>query len=222
MLIFSRFARYLIMDLSKQLDELNISGKEIISLEKAEIDVKLTSSAAKDDDEATSSEEDEDDWETSEPIAAPKQQQDSYDESNGLEIWNFPSFYTKKELVALFGFKVDVKWVDDTRAVIHFDSPQDLKRGYLQLCGHPAIKHKLYTPIEKRDRSTRPTTTDMVARRMIAGALGMQSRLKKTASEIESDSLKLKMVKEEKDRESKRRADEKDERRKASNQIFDS
>ena len=166
------------------------------------------------------SESEEDDWEASVPISAPKQVE--IDESNALEIWNFPSYYTKKELESLFGLQVEINWIDDTSAIIRFSTPQDLKRGYLQLSGHPTIKHKIYIPMEKRDRSSRPKTTDMVARRMIAGALGMQSRLKKTASEKEEDSLKLRLAREEKETEIKRKAEEKDQRLKASSDFFDS
>jgi isopentenyldiphosphate isomerase len=69
------------------------------------------------------------------------------------------------------------------------------KTAYLKTCTHPFIKITPHTePVVVEPTGPRPTTTDMVARRLIAGALGVKPR-SKTQEEIENDAKKLQQAK---------------------------
>ncbi|KAI9498586.1 hypothetical protein BDB00DRAFT_867219 [Zychaea mexicana] len=107
--------------------------------------------------------------------------------TNILDCYDFPSFFKTYHLQSIFskfenaqgGFKI--KWMDDTRALIIFVHPHTAKRAFLDNLENSQIKLRPYTggiefsespqgqPIPRR-----PATSDVVARRLVHGALGVR------------------------------------------------
>ncbi|KAJ3324255.1 Coiled-coil domain-containing protein r3hcc1l [Boothiomyces sp. JEL0866] len=110
-----------------------------------------------------------------------------------LEVAGFPPQFKTHDVVAIFksvdtsGIKL--KWVNDTSAIAIFP---DQEIGKLLLISKTSIKPCAHPNQNSPPSSNtiRPTTTDMVARRLIAGALGMRPP-KKSQEEKQSDELKL-------------------------------
>ncbi|KAI8822448.1 uncharacterized protein EV422DRAFT_613562 [Fimicolochytrium jonesii] len=118
-----------------------------------------------------------------------------------LDIHSFPPAFRTHDLELIFedfthtrgGFRI--KWVDDTRALVVFRHPDTARAAYAKALGNPFIRVKPHTGEIPDDgyrtpRSPAPVKSDMVARRLVAGALGMRSA-KKTAEEVERDREKL-------------------------------
>ncbi|KAI9209838.1 uncharacterized protein BJ171DRAFT_485171 [Polychytrium aggregatum] len=137
----------------------------------------------------------------------------SYDEPSGptlaLELYDFPPTWKTHDIHAIFrqfedakgGYRL--KWLEDTKALIIFGNALTAKTAYLETLDHPFVRVKPYEGRIPTDGSNssqpRPVTTDMVARRMIAGALGVRT-VRKTAEEMALDKQKLR------DAENERRA----------------
>lgn len=88
-----------------------------------------------------------------------------------------------------------IKWVNDTCALIIFRSNTAAKQAYAQVCTNPFFK---VTPFKgKLDgpgpsvNEARPVTSDVVARRLISGALGLSVK-KRTPEERAAEEAKLK------------------------------
>ncbi|KAJ3306163.1 hypothetical protein HDV03_000397 [Kappamyces sp. JEL0829] len=142
------------------------------------------------------------------------------DETTTLQLADFPAAFKTEDLLALFEGILDIefriKWIDDTTALAVFANASQAKRAYAKVAGHPFIKVSPYTKqVVESIRAARPQTTDMVARRLIAGALGVRPRLK-SLKDRENDALLLEQAKEQ--REHQRR--ERDLKREQSDRIF--
>ncbi|KAJ1550369.1 hypothetical protein HK096_007298 [Nowakowskiella sp. JEL0078] len=136
--------------------------------------------------------------------------------TKALECSGFPKSFTTQNLQSIFhdyendrgGFRI--KWVDDLTALIIFQNEKTAKTAYLTTLNHPFLQVKLYSgPILEKEIASssiaRPVTTgitltesifvfkqfsDIVARRLVAGALGIRTR-QKTAEEKDLDRRKI-------------------------------
>jgi hypothetical protein len=113
--------------------------------------------------------------------------------TKALLVKDFPSAFKTIDIIAIFKETPRIKWIDDTSCLAIFRDPAMAKIEYINTCTHPFIKISPYRE-PMRSVGPRPQTTDMVARRLIAGALGMKP-LQKSLREIESDALKLEQAK---------------------------
>ncbi|KAJ3042358.1 Coiled-coil domain-containing protein r3hcc1l [Rhizophlyctis rosea] len=124
-----------------------------------------------------------------------------------LEVYDFPAIFKTHDLQQMFedfadvrgGFRI--KWLEDTRALVIFKHPSTAKSAFASALDHPLAKVRPFTGTipGSRERSpspdrARPVTSDMVARRLVAGALGVRSR-RKTEEEAAADKAKLQEVK---------------------------
>ncbi|XP_064630865.1 coiled-coil domain-containing protein R3HCC1L-like [Lineus longissimus] len=122
-----------------------------------------------------------------------------------VEIYDFPSELLTRDLIAIFrdftsrGF--DIKWVDDTHAVGVFSSTIAAKDALT--LKHPLLKVR---PISEATRQTklkakrcsefmlpykpRPETNASCARRLVTGALGLNTRVSREQREQERKQLK--------------------------------
>uniref|UniRef100_A0ABM5G2D6 Coiled-coil domain-containing protein R3HCC1L n=1 Tax=Pogona vitticeps TaxID=103695 RepID=A0ABM5G2D6_9SAUR len=137
-----------------------------------------------------------------------------------IEIYDFPPEFRTEDLMLIFcsyqkkGF--DIKWVDDTHALGIFSSP-------ITACDALSTKHLMVKtrPLSQATRSTktkarayaeflqpakeRPETSATLARRLVAGALGMRS--KQSKEEREAERKQLQAARERKRLEAKQRED---------------
>jgi hypothetical protein len=107
-------------------------------------------------------------------------------ESNTLKISGFPASFKTKDVKELFITEPYIRWENDTVAYAVFESAVQARAAYSAFY-HPEATVE---PVIERER---PPTTDVVARRMIAGALGMKAK-KKTNEEIAQEIAKVKQV----------------------------
>jgi len=101
-----------------------------------------------------------------------------------LDCYDFSASFKTHHLHDIFreyenmrgGYRI--KWLEDTRALIIFEHPATAKKAYLDNVANPLTKIRPYTGPISVKRSTsparRPATTDMVAKRLVAGALGVK------------------------------------------------
>jgi hypothetical protein len=101
-----------------------------------------------------------------------------------LDCYDFPASFKTHHLHDIFreyesmrgGYRI--KWLEDTRALIIFEHPSTAKKAYLDNVANPLTKIRPYTgPISVKQLAPpprRPPTTDMVAKRLVAGALGVK------------------------------------------------
>ncbi|KAJ3155915.1 Coiled-coil domain-containing protein r3hcc1l [Geranomyces variabilis] len=158
---------------------------------------------------------DEDEWDTNlpptskdvpkaVPLKTHRPVGDYMEESNtcALDVYDFPAAFKTHDLDLIFEGQqggrrggYTIKWMGDTRAVIVFQHPDSAKAAYAHALGNPFIRIKPYAGEILRDATDRPripapVRSDMVARRLVAGALGMRSP-RKTAEEVAEDKRKL-------------------------------
>ncbi|XP_055301949.1 uncharacterized protein LOC129568295 isoform X2 [Sitodiplosis mosellana] len=147
-------------------------------------------------------------------ITKPKNDYKSYEEPinldeeefpHVLEISNFPVEFKTQDLMMIFceykdsGF--DIKWVDDTHALVVFSSSKIAARALNT--GHPFIKLKPLTQATAESRARakksalflqpyrqRPETCAALARRLVTGALGVRLSTAREEREIERRVLK--------------------------------
>ncbi|KAK7476448.1 hypothetical protein BaRGS_00032283 [Batillaria attramentaria] len=138
--------------------------------------------------------------------------------SHVIEISDFPAEFQTRDLLVAFkdymsrGF--DIKWVDDTHALGVFSSTIAAQDA-LKLI-HPMMKLRPLSEASKQSRSkarrcqeflqpykARPETTAAAARRLVAGALGMTSRIPKEQRDQERRQLKAAKEKKKLDRKQK-------------------
>ncbi|CAG8460001.1 3765_t:CDS:2 [Ambispora gerdemannii] len=115
---------------------------------------------------------------------------DAYEGSTRiLDIFDFPASFKTHHLHEIFqeyesmrgGYRI--KWMDDTRALIIFEHPATARKAYLDNVNNQMAQIKPYDGptdfLQKKDPNNaqpraRPVTTDMVAKRLVAGALGVR------------------------------------------------
>ncbi|XP_030841636.1 R3H and coiled-coil domain-containing protein 1, partial [Strongylocentrotus purpuratus] len=137
-----------------------------------------------------------------------------------IEAYDFPADFKMEDLVMTFsafnnkGF--DVKWVDDTHALIVFTTPQVASDALgLQ---NPMLRTRLLSLASKQSKQKakatveflqpyrpRPETSSLAARRMVSNALGVKSNVSKEQRDAERQ--KLKEAKEKKRDEKRQKAD---------------
>ncbi|GES90616.1 coiled-coil domain-containing protein R3HCC1L [Rhizophagus clarus] len=105
-----------------------------------------------------------------------------------LDIFDFPASFKTHHLHEIFqeyenmrgGYRI--KWMDDTRALIIFEHPATARKAYLDNVTNQTAQIKPYdgptdflqkNPNNAQPRA-RPATTDMVAKRLVHGALGVR------------------------------------------------
>ncbi|KAJ3329703.1 R3H and coiled-coil domain-containing protein 1 [Blyttiomyces sp. JEL0837] len=120
-----------------------------------------------------------------------------------LECYDFSPSFKTEDLVGILtdttssgGNDFRIKWINDTSALFIFQNEASAKKSYARAVTSPFVKVRPFegpvpTDSSRPELSVRPVKTDVVARRMIAGALGVRAR-KKTASEEEEDKKKIK------------------------------
>jgi len=125
--------------------------------------------------------------------------------SHIVEIYDFPAELATCDIITAFrdfssrGF--DVKWVDDTHALGIFSSTVAANEA-LQMV-HPLLKVRPMSKASKKSVSkarsnqeflqpykSRPQTTSLAARRLVAGALGMAPRVSREMRDKERQKLK--------------------------------
>ncbi|RIA93634.1 hypothetical protein C1645_819156 [Glomus cerebriforme] len=105
-----------------------------------------------------------------------------------LDVFDFPASFKTHNLHDIFqeyenmrgGYRI--KWMDDTRALIIFEHPATARKAYLDNVTNQLAQIKPYDGptdfLQKNPNNTqpraRPATTDMVAKRLVHGALGMR------------------------------------------------
>jgi len=121
-----------------------------------------------------------------------------------LDCYDFPPAFKTHHLHDIFreyenlrgGYRI--KWLEDTRALIIFDHPSTAKKAYIDNVSNPLAKIRPYSGPMNVLRSNshtnvprRPPTTDMVARRLVHGALGVRAPSRsKEQRQAEKDVLK--------------------------------
>ncbi|KAI8367705.1 uncharacterized protein BYT42DRAFT_648706 [Radiomyces spectabilis] len=111
----------------------------------------------------------------------------SGDRTTVLDCRDFPASFRTHHLHDIFrpyedmrgGYRI--KWMDDTRALVIFAHPATAKRAYIDNFSNPLAKIRPYEGptdglrVDRGPVPPRPATTDMVARRLVHGALGVRS-----------------------------------------------
>ncbi|KAJ3086488.1 hypothetical protein HK102_013047 [Quaeritorhiza haematococci] len=129
---------------------------------------------------------------------------DSNESTTILDVFGFPISFKTHDLQQIFqeyesqgGFRI--KWLEDDRALIIFKQASTAKLAYLNTLDHPLVKvtpfrGKLPDKQNEGPAVPRPVTTDLVARRLISGALGLRTPKKGSAAE-EKEKSKLEEAK---------------------------
>jgi len=115
---------------------------------------------------------------------------DAYEGSTRiLDIFDFPPSFKTHHLHEIFqeyensrgGYRI--KWMNDTRALIIFEHPATARKAYLDNVTNQLATIKPYdgptdflqkNPNNNSAQRIRPATTDMVAKRLVHGALGVR------------------------------------------------
>jgi hypothetical protein len=123
------------------------------------------------------------------------------DDAVALECSGFPASWKTYHLEDAFsdgGADRDsfrIKWINDTSALIIFGSTSAAKQAYATVCTNPFFKVTLFKgKLEGPGpavNEARPVTSDVVARRLISGALGIAVK-KRTPEERAAEDAKLK------------------------------
>ncbi|XP_067657050.1 coiled-coil domain-containing protein R3HCC1L-like [Haliotis asinina] len=122
-----------------------------------------------------------------------------------IEIYDFPGEFLTRDLIAAFkdymsrGF--DIKWVDDTHALGVFASPIAAQDALSNR--HPMLKVRSLSEASRQSKvkakknceflqpyKARPQTSASAARRLVSGALGLQSQIPREKREQERKQLK--------------------------------
>ncbi|CAJ0763820.1 1770_t:CDS:2 [Entrophospora sp. SA101] len=129
-----------------------------------------------------------------------------------LDVFDFPSTFKTHHLHEIFqeyenmrgGYRI--KWMEDTRALIIFEHPATARKAYLDNVANQMATIKPYegptdflqkNPNNPPQPRARPATTDMVAKRLVHGALGV--RVVKTPEQKQADNYILRIAKEQKE-----------------------
>ncbi|CAG8617575.1 2383_t:CDS:2 [Ambispora leptoticha] len=135
---------------------------------------------------------------------------DAYEGSTRiLDVFDFPASFKTHHLHEIFqeyesmrgGYRI--KWMDDTRALIIFEHPATARKAYLDNVTNQMAQIKPYDGptdfLQKKDPNNtqpraRPVTTDMVAKRLVHGALGV--RVQKSPEQRQAERQLLQNVRE--------------------------
>ncbi|KAG0208096.1 R3H and coiled-coil domain-containing protein 1 [Mortierella sp. GBA30] len=132
-----------------------------------------------------------------------------------LELYNFSPTIKTVHLTDMFapfenrsgGFRI--KWVDDTKALVIFESAAVAKQAYIANLTSQIAKIKPYNGPDKESirnagkpssgayNGVRPAKTDSVARRLVQGALGL--RVRRTPEQIAEEKALVQAAKEARD-----------------------
>ncbi|KAG0373076.1 hypothetical protein BGX24_012173 [Mortierella sp. AD032] len=131
------------------------------------------------------------------------------------------------------GFRV--KWVDETKALVIFESAAVAKQAYIANLTSQIAKIKPYNGPDKDSirnagnpssgayNGVRPAKTDSVARRLVQGALGL--RVRRTPEQIAEEKAQIQAAKDARDaqrQEERRQRQEEEQQRQAMDDIFNS
>ncbi|KAF8940279.1 hypothetical protein EDD21DRAFT_219324 [Dissophora ornata] len=139
----------------------------------------------------------------------------SNDDMYILELYDFSPSIKTMHLTDMFsafenrsgGFRI--KWIDDTRALVIFESAAVAKQAYIANITNQIARIKPYAGADKESiRNTgnpssgahngvRPAKTDSVARRLVQGALGL--RVRRTPEQIAEEKALVQAAKEARD-----------------------
>jgi hypothetical protein len=90
-----------------------------------------------------------------------------------LRIYDFPTFYTQEDLLLLVKdlelYEYKFKWIHDSETVLIFESKEIARNIFTRNVSSLEFKIAMV----ESDR-IRPVKTDQVAKRMVAGALGIK------------------------------------------------
>jgi hypothetical protein len=93
-----------------------------------------------------------------------------------LRIYDFPTFYTQDHLLAaikdLESHDYEFKWINQNETYLIFKSKEAARTIYSKNLKN--LDFKISMEKTEHDASTRPVKTDVVAKRMVAGALGIK------------------------------------------------
>ncbi|KAJ3191350.1 Coiled-coil domain-containing protein r3hcc1l [Irineochytrium annulatum] len=125
--------------------------------------------------------------------------------TRALEVYDFDAAFKTQDIHSIYSdFQGDgftrlykLKWMTDTSAVLVFDSVKVAKQAYVKTMDSKVLKVRPWSgkvPDGDNADEARPVKTDKVARRLIAGALGVRAP-KKTAEEVEIERRKFQLAK---------------------------
>lgn len=93
-----------------------------------------------------------------------------------LRVYDFSPSFTQDDLIIavkdLENHQVMFRWNNDTETLLIFNTPTDARKIYLANLGSLEFKIDVYNVENNTD--ARPVKTDVVVRRMVAGALGIK------------------------------------------------
>lgn len=165
----------------------------------------------------------------------------SNDDMYILELYGFSASIKTAHLTDMFaayenrsgGFRI--KWVDDTKALVIFESAAVAKQAYIANLTSQIAKIKPYNGPDKDSirnagkpssgayNGVRPAKTDSVARRLVQGALGL--RVRRTPEQIAEEKAQLQAAKDAREaqrQEERRQREEEERQRQAMDAVFNS
>ncbi|KAK5827181.1 hypothetical protein F5H01DRAFT_375047 [Linnemannia elongata] len=165
----------------------------------------------------------------------------SNDDMYILELYDFSASIKTAHLTDMFaayenrsgGFRI--KWVDETKALVIFESAAVAKQAYIANLTSQIAKIKPYNGPDKDSirnagkpssgayNGVRPAKTDSVARRLVQGALGL--RVRRTPEQIAEEKAQIQAAKDAREaqrQEERRRREEEERQRQAMDDVFDS
>ncbi|KAF9912291.1 R3H and coiled-coil domain-containing protein 1 [Linnemannia zychae] len=165
----------------------------------------------------------------------------SNDDMYILELYDFSASIKTAHLTDMFaafenrsgGFRI--KWVDETKALVIFESASVAKQAYIANLTNQIAKIKPYNGPDKDSirnagnpssgayNGVRPAKTDSVARRLVQGALGL--RVRRTPEQIAEEKAQIQAAKDARDaqrQEERRQRQEEERQRQAMDDVFNS
>ncbi|CAG8564497.1 8338_t:CDS:2 [Diversispora eburnea] len=129
-----------------------------------------------------------------------------------LDIFDFPASFKTHHLHEIFqeyenmrgGYRI--KWMEDTRALIIFEHPSTARKAYLDNVTYQLATIKPYegptdflqkNPNIAAQSRARPATTDMVAKRLVHGALGV--RVSRSPEQRQAENMILRSARDQRD-----------------------
>ncbi|RHZ82203.1 hypothetical protein Glove_112g23 [Diversispora epigaea] len=139
---------------------------------------------------------------------------DAYEGSTRiLDVFDFPASFKTHHLHEIFqeyenmrgGYRI--KWMEDTRALIIFEHPSTARKAYLDNVTNQLATIKPYEGptdfLQKNPNNNaaqsraRPATTDMVAKRLVHGALGV--RVARSPEQRQAENMILRSARDQRD-----------------------
>ncbi|KAF9546281.1 R3H and coiled-coil domain-containing protein 1 [Mortierella hygrophila] len=165
----------------------------------------------------------------------------SSDDMYILELYDFSASIKTAHLTDMFaayenrsgGFRI--KWVDETKALVIFESAAVAKQAHIANLTNQIAKIKPYNgpdrdsirnagkPSSGAYNGVRPAKTDSVARRLVQGALGL--RVRRTPEQIAEEKAQIQAAKDAREaqrQEERRQREEEERQRQAMDDVFNS